>query len=248
MFNLIAAAAIAYRVGGAIFSKDQILVSCLLLKAERRVISFVPSRSFAVLRKFAGGAPPPSGKDGKGQPREYCELCSITLAPIHRHMLETSSRKIVCACDACTNTFVPVVGGRFKVIPRDARPLPNFQMSDADWESLALPISLAFFFYHTPQHKMVAMYPSPAGATESLLPLTAWEKLIAQNPELTRLETDVEALLVNRVGEKRDHFIVPIDKCFELVGTIRMNWRGLSGGEEVWREIDAFFARLKEQE
>lgn len=162
-------------------------------------------------------------------------------------MLETALRKIVCACDACTNTFVPVAAGRFKVIPRDARALPNFQMSDADWESLAIPISLAFFFYHTPQEKMVAMYPSPAGATESLLPLTAWEKLVAQNPELTKLEPDVEALLVNRVGEKRDHFIVPIDKCFELVGSIRMHWRGFTGGEEVWREIDRFFTDLKTQ-
>jgi hypothetical protein len=36
-----------------------------------------------------------------------------------------------------------------------------------------------------------------------------------------------------------------MDICFELVGLIRVHWRGLSGGEELWNEIDAFFARLK---
>jgi hypothetical protein len=38
---------------------------------------------------------------------------------------------------------------------------------------------------------------------------------------------------------------VPIDECYKLVGLIRGRWRGLSGGSEVWREIAAFFAALK---
>ncbi len=160
-------------------------------------------------------------------------------------MLEMATRKIVCACGACTMTFVPVVDGRFKVIPRDARALTDFQIADADWESFALPINLAFFFYHTPGQKMVALYPSPAGATESLLPLTAWQALVRQNPFLEEMQADVEALLVHRVRETRQYFIAPIDKCFELVGLIRIHWRGFSGGEEVWREIDQFFARLQ---
>jgi hypothetical protein len=160
-------------------------------------------------------------------------------------MLETATRKIVCACDGCTTTFAPVVGGRFKIIPRDARTLPDFQISDADWEALALPINLAFFFYDSPNEKMTAMYPSPAGATESLLPLTAWAAIVRQNSALEKLEPDVEALLVHRAGEAPEYFIAPIDKCFELVGLIRMHWRGFTGGEEVWREIGKFFDSLK---
>jgi Family of unknown function (DUF5947) len=200
--------------------------------------------SFATLRRFAGTAS--VGKVAGGTAaREHCELCNLPLAAEHRHLLELAKRKIVCACDACAMRFDGVIEGRFKIIPRDARALPAFQMSDPEWENLALPISLAFFFYSTPLKKTMAMYPSPAGATESLLPLTAWESLIARNPLLAALEADVEALLINRVRERREHFIVPIDKCFELVGTIRMNWRGFSGGEEVWREIDAFFDRLR---
>ena len=177
---------------------------------------------------------------------EQCELCGLRLAPEHRHMLEMATRKIVCACDACTMTFVPVVEGRFKVIPRDARSLPEFEISDPDWEGLALPINLAFFFYDSPNEKMTALYPSPAGATESLLPLTAWEAIVRQNPILQKMEPDVEALLVHRAGDAREYFIAPIDKCFELVGLIRMHWRGFTGGEEVWLEIGKFFDALKE--
>jgi hypothetical protein len=200
--------------------------------------------SFSALRRFAGApAPRPMATP---RPEEHCELCSVRLPPEHRHLLETAKRQIVCACDPCALRFENVLEGRFKLIPRDARTLPDFQISDADWENFALPINLAFFFYSTPNERMAAMYPSPAGATESLLPLTAWESLVRRNPPLREMQADVEALLVNRIEGKREYFLAPIDKCFELVGTIRMHWRGLSGGEEVWREIEKFFARLKE--
>jgi Family of unknown function (DUF5947) len=155
------------------------------------------------------------------------------------------TQKIVCACDACALRFQDVVEGRFKLIPRDARVLPEFAMADADWENFALPINLAFFFYSTPRKKMMAYYPSPAGATESLLPLDAWETLVSQNPPLQKLQPDIEALLVNRAGKARNYFIAPIDKCYELVGTIRMHWRGLSGGQEIWDKIESFFSHLK---
>jgi hypothetical protein len=178
-------------------------------------------------------------------PEERCDLCNMTLAPTHRHLLELASRGIVCACDACALRFQGVVGGRFKLIPRDARPVPGLLMSDAQWEGLALPINLAFFFFSSPAGKMTALYPSPAGATESLLPLEMWWVLVSANPVLGTMEPDVEALLVNRVGESRDYLIAPIDVCFELAGLIRMHWRGLSGGDEVWRKIDEFFARVR---
>src|SRR4029077_17768134 len=120
-----------------------------------------------------------------------------------------TTQKIVCACDACALRFQDVVEGRFKLIPRDPHALAGFAMGDADWENFALPINLAFFFYSTPRKKMMAYYPSPAGATESLLPLDAWEVLVSQNPPLQKLQPDVEALLANRAGNARDYFIAP---------------------------------------
>jgi Family of unknown function (DUF5947) len=176
--------------------------------------------------------------------QEKCEFCGVGLGAEHRHLLEVSKSRIVCTCSPCALRFQDVVGGRFKLIPRDIRHLSEFNMSDAEWENLALPINLAFFFYSTPQQKMSAMYPSPAGATESLLPLTAWTSLAEKNSTLTRMEADVEALLVNRVGTKREYYVVPVDVCFELIGLIRLHWRGFSGGDKVWEEVERFFAKL----
>lgn len=174
-----------------------------------------------------------------------CELCRVSLGEPHRHLLELDARKILCACDACALRFEGVIGGRFKLVPREIRQLSEIQWSDAEWDSLALPIHLAFIFFSTPAQKTTALYPSPAGATESLLPLEAWASLVGKNPCLGEIAPDVEAFLMNRVGEYRDYFIVPIDSCFELAGLIRLHWEGLSGGEAVWAQIRNFFDRLK---
>ena len=181
----------------------------------------------------------------RSSPAEQCGLCSIFLPSDHRHLLETSQRRIVCACDGCALSFHDVVGGRFQLIPRDARKFANFSLTDAQWEGLALPINLVFFFRNAQVGKITAMYPSPAGATESLLPLTTWETLVLANPVLSTMKADVEALLVNRIGATREYYIAPIDICYRLVGLVRIHWRGLSGGEEVWREIAVFFSRLE---
>jgi hypothetical protein len=176
--------------------------------------------------------------------QERCELCGVGLSRNHRHLLEISKSRIVCTCDPCALRFQDVVEGRFKLIPKDAWCLPQFSLSDAEWENLALPINLAFFFYSTLEKKMKALYPSPAGATESLLPLAAWNSLAERDPRVRTMQSDVEALLANRVGTKREYYVVPIDVCFELVGLIRMHWRGLSGGDAVWQQVEAFFAQL----
>jgi Family of unknown function (DUF5947) len=191
--------------------------------------------AFSGLRRFARSP----------APKERCELCGLELAAEHRHLLETTTRQIVCACDACGLRFQDVVGGRFQLIPRETRVLTEFRMTDAQWDDLALPINLAFFFNSTTQGKMTALYPGPAGVTESLLRLSAWQAMVTENPVLAAMKPDVEALLVNRVGLKREYYLTPIDLCFELVGLIRQNWRGLSGGNEVWVKINQFFARLR---
>lgn len=177
---------------------------------------------------------------------ERCEWCSVGLAPAHRHLLEVANRRIICACDGCALRFEGVIGGRFKLIPREARALPGFLLADAQWESFALPINLAFFFQNSAAGKVTALYPSPAGATESLLTLKSWNVLLAANPALSEMEPDVEALLVNRVGSAREYFIAPMDRCYELVGLIRKYWRGFSGGEPVWGEMEKFFGRVRE--
>jgi hypothetical protein len=179
---------------------------------------------------------------------ECCELCSGAVGPAHRHLLETASRRILCACDACATCFQGVTGGRYRLIPRDVRPLPDLSVGDEQWENLALPINLAFFFHHTPSKRVVALYPGPAGAVESELPLTAWSDIVSLSPDIAAMEPDVEALLINRTGDVSRCYIAPIDVCFRLVGLFRIHWKGLAGGTEVWREVGAFFDGFESKE
>lgn len=183
---------------------------------------------------------------GRQRPnREQCELCSAELANEHEHLLEPATRRFVCACYACAILFSHRGGSKYRRIPRDVQNLSDIRLSDLQWEGFGLPIALAFFVYSTPAGRMVAVYPSPAGATESHLPMDAWEELVAENSRLQGLEPDVEALLVNRVGSARDHFRVGIDQCYRLAGILRTHWQGFSGGNTVWDEIARFFQDLK---
>jgi hypothetical protein len=179
------------------------------------------------------------------EPEERCELCSAPLASEHQHLLDPKTRQISCACDGCVILFCGQQGAHFLRIPRRIRRLLDFCMTDLQWESLMIPISLAFFHRDAAAGRMIAMYPSPAGATESLLSLESWEEIVAENRPLQSMESDVEAFLVNRITSPAEYFLVPIDECYRLTGLIRMHWRGLSGGAEVWKEIQQFFDQLR---
>jgi hypothetical protein len=199
-----------------------------------------PDRAFTTLRQFARAR----------SDVEQCDLCKVNLATEHQHLLEPASRKLVCACDACAILFSHRDGTKFKRVPRYVRYLKDFRMTKGQWEGLMIPIGMAFFYESSVQNKVVAYYPSPAGATESLLKLESWNDIIEENPGLNELEPDVEALLVNRVSPAHGFsgtacYVVPIDECYRLVGLIRTHWQGFSGGAEVWRQIEDFFAALR---
>lgn len=180
---------------------------------------------------------------------ERCDACGQPLEPEHRHIADLEHQRLLCACGACRILFdrTAAGGGHFRLIPERPRALPGFRLDDAGWAALRIPVDLAFFFFSTPAGRVVALYPGPMGATESQLQLDAWDDVVAANPMLYEMEPDVEALLVHRAGGARDHFIVPIDRAYRLVGTIRGSWNGLGGGDRVWRDIAEFFAKLSKE-
>ena len=178
---------------------------------------------------------------------ERCDLCSARLAPEHDHLLELANRRLCCACEPCAILFSNPAAPKYRRVPRRVQFLADFRLTDVQWEGLALPINLAFFIPSTTAKRVIALYPSPAGATEALPPPEAWQVLLEDNPVLRELEPDVEALLVNRLGAAPECYRVGIDQCYKLIGLIRTHWRGLSGGPAVWEEISRFFAALKER-
>jgi hypothetical protein len=183
----------------------------------------------------------------RGAGAARCELCSAPLADDHSHLVELSSRRLFCACEPCAILFSNPAAPKYRRVPRRVEFLPDFRLTDVQWEGLQLPINLAFFLHSTAAGRVVAFYPSPAGATEALPPPDAWQAVAEDNPCLRGLEPDVEALLVNRLGADAEHYRAGVDVCYALVGLVRTHWRGLSGGTAVWAEIGRFFAGLKER-
>jgi len=174
---------------------------------------------------------------------EKCEVCGSSLSEDHRHLLELGERRILCACEPC----IAMRSGVDNYCPVGTRTLwlDDFDFPDELWAAFQLPIGLAFFLRSTGTNSVVALYPSPAGATESELHLESWEALVARNPILEQLDSDGEALVVNRMTDPPEHAIVPIDECYRLVGLIKSNWTGISGGNAISDAVPLFFKHVR---
>lgn len=188
----------------------------------------------------------------KPRPGERCELCAELIPDEHGHVVDLESRALMCACRPCYLVFAPTGAGgtRFRAVPDRFVSFPDFALSTAQWDALQIPVGVAFFFLNSSLDHVAAFYPSPAGATESLLSLDSWEEIVNANPDLATLQPDVEAFLVRsaerRSGEaKAECYLVPIDVCYELVGELRRLWKGFDGGTEAHAALEAFFDRVR---
>ncbi|MEU7741090.1 DUF5947 family protein [Nonomuraea sp. NPDC049158] len=175
-----------------------------------------------------------------------CELCAAPIPADHRHLLEPAVREPRCACRPCALLFEhpPAEGDRYRLVPDRRWYLPDFALDDATWAALDIPVQMAFACHDSAEGRTVIRYPGPAGAVEAAVEPAAWAAVEEANPVLRRLAPDVEALLVNRTRDARDHWLVPIDDCFALVAVLRSRWKGLAGGQDVWNEVGAFFTEL----
>ncbi len=67
------------------------------------------------------------------------------------------------------------------------------------------------------------------------------------NPVLDRLESDAEALVINRLADPPQYAIAPIDQCYRLVGMIKSRWEGISGGRAIESAVAEFFDELHDR-
>jgi hypothetical protein len=175
-----------------------------------------------------------------------CELCGADLGEAHHHYVDLQSRRLSCSCRACWLLSGSRDGREsLRRVPDRYAAGPAFRLNAAQWDALQLPVAIAFFMFNSAVGRTIAFYPSPAGPTESALPLAAWHDVEQSNPWVRTAAPDVEAILVRRHprdGEGYEAFIVPIDACYDLVGRIRVHWRGFDGGDAVREEIDRFFS------
>jgi hypothetical protein len=186
----------------------------------------------------AAGAATVAAPDG-----EACDICGIGIAVDHRHLLHLVERRIICSCESCW----AMRSGEGDYRPTGNRTLwlPDLDVPDDLWASFQIPIGLAFFMDSTVTACVVALYPSPGGATESELHFESWSRMRRLNPVLEGLEPDIEGLVVNRLSDPAAYAIAPIDKCYELTGTIKAHWEGISGGSAVEAAVSDFFEGLR---
>ena len=190
-------------------------------------------------------------------------MCAEPISAEHQHVVNLESRGLMCTCRGCYLLFTASYLGpdsvqrdaalRYRAVPDRYLSFPNFSLDARQYDELEIPVGLAFLFANSVLDRVVAFYPGPAGATESELPLQAWTRIVEVNPELGTLRPDVEALLIRGADPDRTHHpanqhfschLVPIDTCYELVGQLRLLWRGFDGGSEVHQAMDAFFAAV----
>ncbi|HET9827850.1 MAG TPA: DUF5947 family protein [Nocardioidaceae bacterium] len=193
------------------------------------------------LRRINGSRP-------RAVPGERCEMCSAPVAEEHQHVVDLSSRSLLCTCRPCYLLFTDQQARlRYRAVPDRYLAFPGFRLPRSDWEDLQIPVGLAFLFENSVQERVVAFYPGPAGATESELPMAAWHHVLETNPGLDTVLPDVEALLVHGREPDDESFtchVVPIDACYELVGRMRATWRGFDGGQEARAAMAEFFATV----
>ena len=192
------------------------------------------ARAAARLRGCAACARDRRPRPRRGGPEERCDLCGAALpgrppppaAPRgarDRLRLRDAAARCAAATPPTGRRASASSGCRSSTSPTSSGP------------RFAIPIGLAFFLRARRGGEVVALYPSPAGATECELDLRRWERLVARTRCSADLEPDAEALVVDRLGappplrDRADRPVLPARRPDPPA------WAGISGGDGVAR-------------
>src|SRR3712207_7958838 len=75
--------------------------------------------TFSSLRRFAEEESERTAKKAAEAAQEHCDLCGEPIPSEHRHLLEVSTREIMCACRPCSILFDSEAAseGKYRLIP-----------------------------------------------------------------------------------------------------------------------------------
>jgi hypothetical protein len=74
---------------------------------------------------------------------EQCELYGSRLGAAHPRLVDPAIRCLLCACESRVGKIAAAPCNEYRIVPGGPRLLPDFQMTDAEWEALRPPIDMA---------------------------------------------------------------------------------------------------------
>ena len=173
------------------------------------------------------------------------------IAEQHQHVVNLDSRALMCTCRACYLLFTDRAGR--PALPRRAGPLPVLPglrarrgATGTRWRSRsAWPSS-------SPTRcsgRTVAFYPGPAGATESELPLDAWDARRGGQPAARHRAAPTSRRCCVRGARTASDRVRPATWCRSTPATswsagCGRLWRGFDGGQEARARSTTFFAQV----
>ena len=184
----------------------------------------------------------------RSRPRPSAASCAaIGLAAEHSHLVEPASRQLVCSCDACSILFSGQQSRAISTGSQRRRVLAG------------LPTDRCPMGRSTSTDQPGLFHDKHAGRPRArLLPESGRGHRIAPGARgLARLGGGEPDPRPTRAGcrstpgqsDEQGSRVLPrpIDECYKLVGLIRANWRGLSGGSGSLGGSGQFFTRLKKR-
>jgi hypothetical protein len=179
-----------------------------------------------------------------------CQMCGEWLGEIHPHLWEVEARRMICSCRRCDLRFERTLSQRYRRLRPHVQALPALQLDGGIWHALAGPaldspggaVELAFFFRVSLTGVVKVGRPGRFGVDEEVVDQEAWATLTDRNPILNDLESDVEALLVSRLGLEAEHYRVSIDHGYRLLALVRGDW----AGSRVPTAVREYFTALRQ--
>ena len=175
---------------------------------------------------------------------EKCELCATEVPAEHGHVADLER------CDPGVHVpgLLPAVHpARARAAAATGRcptgtwPIPAAALGAAEWDALQIPVGLAFFLPQLDLGPGRRLLSEPGrGHRVRARPGRVGSGWPRSTRCSARRTPDVEAALICRTDSGVEYFLVPIDVCYELVGRMRLHWRGFDGGAEARASIADF--------